>query len=79
MSTVHKEFADNIVLNNGFYNGADDQSLGDNPRVVKIVEYTNAWGVQAFGLVSEEDHDPGRYEQPTQYVINPSVYWTYKP
>ena len=72
MTTVDKEFADNIARNKGFYNGEDDNSLGDNPRVVKIVKYKNAWGGDSYGLVYEGIRD--KYVA-TEFVNNPITYW----
>lgn len=36
MATVSKDLADKLVAQNGYY--------ADDPRVMRIVEYTNAWG-----------------------------------
>jgi hypothetical protein len=77
MATVDKDFADNLVLNRGYYNGDDDNSLGDNPRVTRIVEYTNAWGAKAYGFTTGRD-DPLKYLRETEYVRSPRVYWEYK-
>lgn len=72
MTTVDKDFAENIAKHNGWHNGDSDNSMGDNPRVVKIVEYDNAFGGQGYGLVFEGK--PNRYE-PTEFVRNPRVFW----
>jgi len=64
MATVSKELADTLVRNNGRY--------ADDPRVSRIIEYTNAWGKLAYGL--EYPGQVGKYSQ-SQYVINPRVYW----
>lgn len=76
MATVDKEFADNLVRNNGFYNGVSDNVLGDNPRVVEITEYDNAYDGQGYGLTF--DGQPNRYT-PSEYVRNPRRYWKYQP
>ena len=60
MGTISKKIADDVIA--GKY---DD----DDP--VRIVKYTNAWGGEAYGL--ECRHERGRY-QPSEYVINPTVY-----
>lgn len=73
MTTVDKEFADNIARHRGFYNGDSDNSLGDNPRVVKIVAYDNAWGGKGYGLVYEGIKD--KYTE-TDFVRNPITYWS---
>lgn len=76
MSTVDKDFADNIAKHGGWYNGDQDNSLGDNPQVVTIVEYDNAWGGKGYGLVFEPQKPGslGKYT-PSPYVRNPKVYW----
>lgn len=73
MSTVNKEFADNLVRNNGYYNG-DDNNEFDNPRCVLIIEYGNAWGGTGYGLVFEGEQN--KYT-PSMYVYDPQVYWKY--
>jgi hypothetical protein len=79
MATIDsKPFVDNIIKHNGYYNGDDDNTMGDNPRCIKIVEYTNAWGNLAWGTIFEGEHDPQRYERPTEYIHNPRVLWEYK-
>lgn len=75
MTTVDKEFADNIAHHNGWYNGDNDNSLGDNPQVVKIVEYDNAWDGKGYGLVFAGQ--PNKYT-PSPYVRNPRTYWEMK-
>jgi len=55
---------DRIVASNGYYM--------DDPRVVRIVEYTNAWGGLAYGI--EYGHQLGKYAE-SEYVRNPKVYW----
>jgi len=45
----------------------------ERPLVVKVVEYTNAWGVKTWGTVTEIDH-PDRYAA-SGYVIDPKVIW----
>ncbi len=67
MSTVSKTMADKLVACNGCYK--------DDMPVVRIVEYTNAWGGTAYGL--ECEHQMGRYA-PSEYVIDPRVYWEAK-
>ena len=74
MSTVDKAFADNLASNGGYYNGDDNNTLGDNPRVVEITEYENAWGAQAYGLTFEGQDN--RYT-PSEFVNNPRSYWKY--
>lgn len=75
MTTVSKEFADNVVAHQGFYNGDDDNTLGDNPRVVEITEYDNAFGGVGYGLTL--DGKQNRYTE-SDYVRNPRQYWAYQ-
>ncbi len=64
MGTVSKEIADNVVARNGYYE--------DDPRVLRIIEYTNFAGDKAYGL--EYSYNIGIYVA-SPYVINPKVYW----
>lgn len=64
MATVHQEIADKIKEGNGYY--------FDDPRVARIVEYTDMGGNQAFGL--EYEHQVGKYAE-SPYIRNPKVYW----
>jgi hypothetical protein len=67
MATVDKSLADKLVSNNGYY--------FDDPRIVKIVEYTNAFsGEKAYGIVYPYD-DPDMYRE-SEFVINPRLYWS---
>lgn len=68
MATVSKDLADKLVAKNGYY--------ADDPRVMRIVEYTNAFGSgQSYGI--EYAKDLGKYSA-SEYVINPKVYWEAK-
>jgi hypothetical protein len=64
MATVSKDMADELKANDGYYS--------DDPRVMRIVEYTNAWGAQAFGI--EYARDIGKYRE-SEFVQSPKVYW----
>ena len=64
MPTVSKSLADQIKARNGYY--------ADDPLVVRIVEYTDMGGKQAFGL--EYEHQLGKYAE-SPYVRNPQVYF----
>jgi hypothetical protein len=68
MATVSKQIADEIKANNGYYS--------DDPRVHRIIEYTNMAGKQAYAL--EYPHEIGRYN-PSEFVRNPKVYWEQPP
>ncbi len=67
MATVSKEMADKLVAGDGHYS--------TDPRVQRIVEYTNAWSGTAYGI--EYEHEVGKYA-PSEYVIDPKVYWEAK-
>jgi len=41
------------------------------PRVYRIVEYTNAWGGNSYGM--EHEWEMGKYSHSGTY--NPKVYW----
>lgn len=68
MATVGKAIADKIVAGKGYY---DD----DDPRCVRIVEYTDMGDQQAYGL--EYEGQLGKYAE-SVYVRNPKVYWAAK-
>lgn len=64
MATVNKRLADELKDNDGYYS--------DDPRVMRIVEYTNMAGHLAYGI--EYGHEVGKYAE-SEFVIKPSVYW----
>ena len=67
-----------IIAGNVYCDNDPNDDLGDNPRCVKIVRYINAWGNEAFGLVFATDHEPNRYDRPTDFIENPITYWLYR-
>ena len=67
VATIGKHIADQIRDNDGYYN--------DDPRVVRIIEYDNAWGDVGYGI--EYAHQLGKYAA-SEYVHNPRVYWEAK-
>lgn len=69
-----KAVVDRIIKNDGWYYQGDRRSP-DNPRAVRVVEYTNAWGGQCYGVVFEGEGDIYRYEQATEYVRSPKLLW----
>jgi hypothetical protein len=69
MATINdKEMIDLLVAKNGYYE--------DDPRVMRIIEYTNAWGKTAYGI--EYEGQIGKYSV-SEWVINPKVYWRAEP
>ena len=69
MATVSKETAEEVIALDGWY-------PGDHIRVVKVVEYDNAWGGKGYGLVYEGD--PLDKYQETFHVRNPVTIWEAK-
>ena len=67
MATVGKTLADKIIANNGYY--------ADDPRVARVIEYTNMAGVQDFAI--EYPHERGRYRE-SEFARNPKVIWEAK-
>lgn len=67
MATITKEWADKIVAADGRYL--------DDPRVARVIEYTNMVGQLAYGV--EYPHEIGRYAE-SKFVRNPRVYWEAK-
>lgn len=66
MPTVNKRLADIIKDGNGYYLDSDD------PRVHRIIEYTDMGGKQAFGI--EYEHQIGKYVE-SEFVRDPKIYW----
>jgi len=64
MPTVSKRLADEIVAGKGWYD--------TDPRVERIVEYTDMGGKKAYGL--EYAGQIGKYSE-SPYVREPKVYW----
>lgn len=64
MATIGKRIADQIKDNDGYYD--------TDPRVVRIVEYTDMGGKQAYGI--EYGHQLGKYAE-SAYIRSPKVYW----
>ena len=77
MTTIdRRDIIDAIITGNGVYPGPDDGS--DDP-VVRIVQYTNAWGKRTHGVVYEAEARAGRlyrYEQVSSAITDPVVVWT---
>lgn len=67
MATVTKDLADKIKNADGYYL--------DDPRVMRIVEYTDMGGKLAYGI--EYGHQVGKYVE-SAYVRSPRVYWEAK-
>ncbi len=62
MGTISKKIVDDVIA--GKY--ADDMP-------VKIVQYTNAWGDEAYGLICQGDR-LDKYRA-SEFVFNPKTYW----
>ena len=74
----NKEFIDQFMANDGWLPSTGSHDAPDNPPAVRIVEYTNAWGKIAWGVVFRGERDLYRYEDATEYVRNPKVIWERK-
>lgn len=68
MATVGKDLADKLALADGYF--------ADDPRVMRIVEYTDRADQLAYGV--EYEHQLGRYAE-SEFVRSPRVYWEAKP
>ena len=74
MATIdYKDIVDTLIENNGVW--PDLEPGEEEPKAVKIVEYTNAWGKTTWGVVFENEADPNRYERASEFVNNPKVIW----
>lgn len=78
MATVDHAFAQRLISGNGRLPEHQDEAP-DNPRVLKVVEYTNTEGGLAYGIVFDREANPNRYEVESQYIRKPKVIWEYKP
>ena len=63
MPTVGKAIADKIKAGNGHY--------ADDTRVLRIVEYDNAFGGVSYGL----EYSPKRVYLESPFVMNPRDYF----
>jgi len=81
MATIDtRSLIDLLIANNGYYPQEPDDIGTPDPRVIKIVEYTNAYGKVTWGIVYEIENPvmQMRYEIETEYVRNPRVIWSAK-
>jgi hypothetical protein len=68
MATVSKATADSLIANDGMYE--------DDPRVVEITVYDNAYGGVGYGL-TYQGRPNGYLSSPA--CFNPKIYWKYQP
>lgn len=67
MSTLTNfEFVEDLIKNNGHFE--------DDPPVLRITEYTSAWGDKCWGI----DYTPTTAYYETYYVREPKVIWERK-
>lgn len=66
MSTIDKKLADELITRDGRYM--------NDPQIMRIVKYTNAWGGEAYGM--EYEQSLGRYAD-SEFINKPSVYWAH--
>ena len=71
MSTINsRRIVDDIIKNDGLY-------PGDKVRVIKIVQYENAFnGALAYGCIYE-GHNLESYSS-SPFIHNPKTIWEYK-
>lgn len=67
MATVSEEIARIIIDNDGYYS--------DDPRVMQVVKYDNAFGGKSWAILYAQDVEIDRYA-PTEWVRNPQVVWS---
>jgi len=65
MATIEHDLAMELIAKDGYY-------LND-PRVQRIVEYTNGWGGKSYG-VTWQGENRDRYRE-SEFVIKPRVIW----
>jgi hypothetical protein len=66
MATISEESAMDLIARDGYYPG--------DPRISKVVRYTNHWGKTCYAIVYPFEHQM-RYEQsPACYDVE--VIWT---
>lgn len=70
MATVSKDLAKQIIANNGHYE--------DDPRVMAVISYDNAFGGKSWAVLYEQDVLSDRYAL-SMYVRNPKVEWSCLP
>lgn len=66
-----KAIIDRLITNNGHYEENWRTDPGADPPVLRITEYTNAWGNTAWGVCYPTD-TIDRYA-PSEYVRNPKI------
>lgn len=67
MATINKALADQIIANDGYY--------ADDPRVHRVVTYTDMGGKLAYAI--EYGHQIGEYAE-SPFVRDPKVIWEAK-
>lgn len=71
MATIDsKHIIDELIENDGYYPG--------DPRIYMIVEYTNAYGNQTWGVTWPNERGRDRYLEETEWVRNPKIIWRAK-
>lgn len=71
MATIStKSIIDKLIENDGHYEG--------DPRAYMIVEYTNSYGNQTWGVTWPNDRNPDKYLVETEFVRNPQIIWRAK-
>ena len=72
MPTINdKKFIDEIIAKDGILYPDDPFE----PPIIRIVEYTNAWGKVVWGVIFKGESQLYHYDQKTKYIRNPRVIW----
>lgn len=69
MATVDQATALKIIANYGYYE--------DDPRVMQVVKYQNAFGGESWAILYQQDVAIDRYAA-SDYVRNPQILWEAK-
>lgn len=69
MATINEKMAREIIEADGYY--------ADDPRVMQVVKYENAFGGESWAILYEADVAVDRYQE-SEFVRNPVVVWAAK-
>lgn len=69
MATINERLAREIIEADGYY--------ADDPRVMQVVKYENAFGGESWAILYAADVAVDRYQE-SEFVRNPVVVWAAK-
>jgi len=71
MATIdNKKMIDELIAKDGYYE--------DDPRVSKIVQYTNAYGNITWGVTWSNQLGQNKYLVESEFIRNPQLIWEAK-